>query len=102
LNTTGYNSNGSKITEAIGKTVVGVGQGNDYAVVVAKAIENAGSLERIVRKGLKLLNRRIRIHTCGGVRARQCELPPTRLNSEKGRHHRISDTRVIGCLVIVE
>jgi Uncharacterized conserved protein len=51
LNTTEPSSNGCKTTETAVKTVVGIGQGNDYAVVVSQAIENAGGLESIVSKG---------------------------------------------------
>ena len=50
-NTTQPNSSGSRLTQATGEAVVGVGRGEDYAAVVAQVIENAGGLESIVGKG---------------------------------------------------
>ncbi|MDR2713343.1 MAG: DUF362 domain-containing protein [Clostridiales bacterium] len=46
--------------------VVGIGQGTDYAQVVAKAIENAGGLEGIVMKGDAVL---IKPNLCADARA---------------------------------
>jgi uncharacterized protein (DUF362 family) len=44
-------SSANAVARTAGKAIVGIGRGLDHAAVVAQAIENAGGLERIVRKG---------------------------------------------------